>query len=190
MKAYTFSQYLDVNCPLRNPSPSILFGLMRETQGRVCTTGCGYFDGGKCASYKNLITSFNGEGEDLPNGDQHIFDRMNHGRNETSTQRVIRQRQEASGKQNRTNTVPGYVKPLREAPTFKHIEYTETVAEQATRMGVSKSEVRRIRNQEANSVDMLKLSINQPRTLGEILLEGIPRQQLGDSKVSLGEEGF
>ena len=134
MKSFSISQYLDVDCALRNPNPGILLALVQETRGRVCTTGCADYNGGKCMSYQKLITTFTGEGADIV-GEPHPFDtRKDPYKNSVGSVRV------------RTTLMA----PI--APSFKKIEYTETVAEEMARTGLSKSEVRRRRNAAANAI--------------------------------------
>ena len=54
MNAYTLEEYDAAGCPFLADRATIFCGLHKIVNGRVCDTGCGWFDGGKCAAYRKL----------------------------------------------------------------------------------------------------------------------------------------
>ena len=47
-------EYLDAGCELA--TPFILFVMIHQkTRGDPCTTGCAYYENGKCAAYRKLF---------------------------------------------------------------------------------------------------------------------------------------
>lgn len=48
-------QFMETDCQLLKPI-QLFIGLHAATNGDPCTTGCAYFNGGKCAAYRTLNT--------------------------------------------------------------------------------------------------------------------------------------
>jgi hypothetical protein len=55
MKIYSISEYARAGCPFLKDSPPIFIGLHKQVGGKVCDTGCGQFDGGRCAAYAQMV---------------------------------------------------------------------------------------------------------------------------------------
>jgi len=47
-------QYFGLDCHLAKNSIEIFMGLHEATNGDPCTTGCTWFDGGKCQEYQRV----------------------------------------------------------------------------------------------------------------------------------------
>jgi len=95
MKVFTVQQHKDANCYIADGKGIPFEILYSYANGKLCDSGCAYFEGGRCSAYKKLIVA----------GDRPIHSTQN-------------------------------------APT-------ETVRQQAERMGISISEVRRLRAADA-----------------------------------------
>ncbi len=55
MESYGLVQYMDAGCPEVLDTIGIL--LYKETNGKICTTGCGRFKEGKCEHYRKLVNA-------------------------------------------------------------------------------------------------------------------------------------
>ena len=62
MNSHTLEQYRLARCiqvvgdANNKPNTFIMDGLIHKTDGKVCTTGCRFYEGGNCSAYKFLIS--------------------------------------------------------------------------------------------------------------------------------------
>lgn len=54
MNRYEINQYADAKCHFHQSAPLPFIAVHQATAGRVCDTGCAWYDNGKCASYRGL----------------------------------------------------------------------------------------------------------------------------------------
>lgn len=54
MKVYTPMEYFQADCPFAKQSADAFLAVYILSQGKVCDTGCGWFDSGKCPGYRKL----------------------------------------------------------------------------------------------------------------------------------------
>lgn len=47
--------FLEADCPLTKPTLGMFLGVYNATNGDPCRTGCAYFRGGQCPSFKVLF---------------------------------------------------------------------------------------------------------------------------------------
>jgi len=53
-REHTAADFLETSCQLAKPF-DIFLGLFQATGGNPCTTGCAYFERGKCEAYRQLF---------------------------------------------------------------------------------------------------------------------------------------
>ena len=54
MNKYPLGEYLFSGCEFANTGKQAFVFMWAATDGKVCDTGCAWFDGGKCAAYRKL----------------------------------------------------------------------------------------------------------------------------------------
>lgn len=62
---HEISEFMTTDCKLLTPLPLFL-GLHQATNGDPCTTGCAYFNGGKCPAYRKLTIPSKPEAQQEP----------------------------------------------------------------------------------------------------------------------------
>lgn len=61
MKTFLATDYLKAGCHFANEAPLPFMGVHQATAGRVCDTGCSWYEGGKCAGYRALTATPKGQ---------------------------------------------------------------------------------------------------------------------------------
>jgi len=59
------AKFLETDCQLANPV-NIFMAIYQATGGHPCTTGCAYFNGGKCPAYLKLNVPAKAEAQQRP----------------------------------------------------------------------------------------------------------------------------
>ena len=62
---HTVEQFLGTDCQLLKPF-DMFMALHQATLGDPCTTGCSYFNGGKCEAYRKLTIPAKAEAQQEP----------------------------------------------------------------------------------------------------------------------------
>jgi len=62
---HEIADFLKTDCQLLKPI-ELFIGLHGATNGDPCTTGCAYFNGGKCAAYRKLTIPAKVEAQQEP----------------------------------------------------------------------------------------------------------------------------
>ena len=62
---HTIAEFLETDCQLLKPI-AIFAGIHQATGGDPCTTGCAYFNGGKCSAYRKLTIPAKAEAHQEP----------------------------------------------------------------------------------------------------------------------------
>jgi hypothetical protein len=57
MNYRSVNDYAKAHCNFRRESPIPFAFVHEKTNGRVCDTGCGEYNGGQCSAYRKLLTN-------------------------------------------------------------------------------------------------------------------------------------
>lgn len=61
MKAFLPTDYLAAGCTFALEAPMPFMAVHQATVGRVCDTGCSWYTNGKCAAYRSLTATAEGQ---------------------------------------------------------------------------------------------------------------------------------